>query len=217
MTIPSSLDSTLAPQGHHVCLIFTQYAPYTLNRGAWDEAAKEEYAANVINSIEMYAPGFKDSIVGKEVLTPPDLESIFGLTGGNFIANFTSQVASNLCAFRKYFPRCHVPGPALHDQTNCWTLCKSYHPDRKPSALWLWGPSRRGGHGGSGENCGTENKRDPGEKMEILDDSCHSALSNISFPRSSYPIPNCKRIGQIVSSFVFKCNFIIIKFSTVHK
>ena len=69
-----------------MCLIFTQYAPYTLSTGAWDEAAKEEYAANVINSIEMYAPGFKDSIVGKEVLTPPDLESIFGLTGGNFLA-----------------------------------------------------------------------------------------------------------------------------------
>jgi len=83
MTIPSSLDPTLAPEGHHVCLIFTQYAPYKLNRGEWDEAAREEYADNVLNSIEMYAPGFKDSIVGKEVLTPPDLESIFGLTGGN--------------------------------------------------------------------------------------------------------------------------------------
>eukprot|EP00092_Neocalanus_flemingeri_P033858 GFUD01036819.1.p1 GENE.GFUD01036819.1~~GFUD01036819.1.p1 ORF type:complete len:586 (+),score=126.61 GFUD01036819.1:107-1864(+) len=83
MTIPSSLDHTLAPKGHHVCLIFTQYAPYTLNRGEWDDAAKEDYAANVLNSIEMYAPGFKESIVGKEVLPPPELERIFGLTGGN--------------------------------------------------------------------------------------------------------------------------------------
>ena len=68
-----------------MCLIFTQYAPYKLNRGEWDEAAREEYADNVLNSIEMYAPGFKDSIVGKEVLTPPDLESIFGLTGGKHL------------------------------------------------------------------------------------------------------------------------------------
>merc|ERR1712179_174121 len=83
MTIPSSLDPTLAPAGHHVCLIFTQYAPYHLKTGAWDEAAKEAYAETVFDSIEMYAPGFKESIVGKEVLPPPDLERIFGLTGGN--------------------------------------------------------------------------------------------------------------------------------------
>lgn len=83
MTIPSSLDATLAPEGHHVCLIFTQYAPYKLRDRDWDEEAKEEYASNVFNSIEMYAPGFKDSIVGKEVLPPPELEKVFGLTGGN--------------------------------------------------------------------------------------------------------------------------------------
>ena len=84
MTIPSSLDATLAPEGHHVCLIFTQYAPYKLRDRDWDEEAKEEYASNVLNSIEMYAPGFKDSIVGKEVLPPPELEKVFGLTGGKY-------------------------------------------------------------------------------------------------------------------------------------
>ena len=36
----------------------------------------------VFNSIEDYCPGFKELVVGKEVLTPPDLERIFGLTGG---------------------------------------------------------------------------------------------------------------------------------------
>lgn len=84
MTIPSSLDPTISPPGQHVCLFFTQYAPYSLSGGrVWDSATKEEYANNVFNSVEEYAPGFKDSIVGKEILTPPDLEKIFGLTGGN--------------------------------------------------------------------------------------------------------------------------------------
>jgi len=84
MTIPSSLDPTLAPPGHHVCLIFSQYAPYSLSDGRqWDEATKEEYADCVFNSIEEYAPGFRASIVGKEVLPPPELEKVFGLTGGN--------------------------------------------------------------------------------------------------------------------------------------
>jgi phytoene dehydrogenase-like protein len=36
----------------------------------------------VFSNIEEYAPGFSDSIIGMEVLTPPDLEEIFGLTGG---------------------------------------------------------------------------------------------------------------------------------------
>lgn len=36
----------------------------------------------VFSSIEDYCPGFKKLVVGKEVLTPPDLERVFGLTGG---------------------------------------------------------------------------------------------------------------------------------------
>ena len=37
----------------------------------------------MFDTIESYAPGFKSSIVGQEVLTPADLEREFGLTGGN--------------------------------------------------------------------------------------------------------------------------------------
>ena len=45
--------------------------------------AKERFFNSVINSIEKYAPGFKDSIIGKDILSPLDLENTFGLTGGN--------------------------------------------------------------------------------------------------------------------------------------
>ena len=84
MTIPSVLDDSLAPPGHHVCLFFTQYTPYNLPNGqAWDAKMREEYAGVIFDTVEEYAPGFKDSIVGKEVLTPPDLEAAFGITGGN--------------------------------------------------------------------------------------------------------------------------------------
>ena len=54
MTIPSSLDPTLAPPGHHVCLLFTQYAPYHLENGMWDQQTKESYANVVFDSIERY-------------------------------------------------------------------------------------------------------------------------------------------------------------------
>nr|XP_018904495.1 PREDICTED: pyridine nucleotide-disulfide oxidoreductase domain-containing protein 2-like [Bemisia tabaci] len=84
LVIPSSLDKTISPDGAHVCLVFSQFTKYSLANGrVWDEDTKNAYAQIVFNSIEDYAPGFKSSIVGYEVLSPPDLESIFGLTGGN--------------------------------------------------------------------------------------------------------------------------------------
>ncbi|KAK7071141.1 Pyridine nucleotide-disulfide oxidoreductase domain-containing protein 2, partial [Halocaridina rubra] len=84
MTIPSSCDSTLAPPGHHVALFFTQYTPYHGDNGRpWDANLKKEYANKIFGVVEKYAPGFRDSIIGYEVLPPPDLECIFGLTGGN--------------------------------------------------------------------------------------------------------------------------------------
>ncbi|KAG8281964.1 Pyridine nucleotide-disulfide oxidoreductase domain-containing protein 2 [Homalodisca vitripennis] len=84
MVLPSSLDPTLAPPGAHVCLLFTQFTPYHLAGGrVWDTMVREEYAQMVFDCIEEYAPGFKSSVVGKEVLAPPDLEHIFGLSGGN--------------------------------------------------------------------------------------------------------------------------------------
>ncbi|XP_054359516.1 pyridine nucleotide-disulfide oxidoreductase domain-containing protein 2 isoform X4 [Pongo pygmaeus] len=84
LCIPSSLDPTLAPSGCYVVSLFTQYTPYTLAGGkAWDEQERDAYADRVFDCIEVYAPGFKDSVVGRDILTPPDLERIFGLPGGN--------------------------------------------------------------------------------------------------------------------------------------
>lgn len=45
MVIPSSLDSTIAPRGKHVVLLFTQYTPYTLaGDQLWDDNTRNEYA-----------------------------------------------------------------------------------------------------------------------------------------------------------------------------
>ena len=45
MTIPSSVDPTLAPPGCHVVQLFIQYVPYTLAGGqGWTEELKEEFA-----------------------------------------------------------------------------------------------------------------------------------------------------------------------------
>ncbi|XP_078589270.1 pyridine nucleotide-disulfide oxidoreductase domain-containing protein 2-like [Branchiostoma floridae x Branchiostoma japonicum] len=84
MCIPSSLDPTIAPPGCHVVTLFTQYTPYHRKDGReWDDETRNEYADRVFDNIEEYAPGFKSSVVGRDILTPPDLEKTFGLTGGN--------------------------------------------------------------------------------------------------------------------------------------
>ncbi|XP_067858148.1 pyridine nucleotide-disulfide oxidoreductase domain-containing protein 2 [Heptranchias perlo] len=84
LCIPSILDPTIAPLGCHVISIFTQYTPYYLQGGKeWDELDRNLYADRVFDCIEQYAPGFKASVVGRDILTPPDMEKVFGLTGGN--------------------------------------------------------------------------------------------------------------------------------------
>ncbi|MDE2149847.1 MAG: NAD(P)/FAD-dependent oxidoreductase [Gammaproteobacteria bacterium] len=82
MTIPSAVDDSLAPAGHHVVGLFVQYAPYRLAQGDWD-TERERFADRVIEVIDRYAPNFGASILHRQVLAPPDLERRFGLTGGN--------------------------------------------------------------------------------------------------------------------------------------
>ncbi len=82
MVIPSLTDPSVAPPSKHVLSCFVQYAPYKLAEGTWDDR-KEAFGDNVINTIAEYAPNIKDIIIGRQVLTPLDLEREFGLTQGN--------------------------------------------------------------------------------------------------------------------------------------
>jgi phytoene dehydrogenase-like protein len=74
----------VAPPGKHVVSCFVQYAPYHLKEGAetWPER-REEFGDTVVDTLEEYCPGFKDSILHRQVVTPWDLEQEFGLTEGN--------------------------------------------------------------------------------------------------------------------------------------
>ena len=49
----------------------------------WTNEQREAYTNTVLNSIENYAPGFRESIIGIDILTPQDIEQQIGLTGGN--------------------------------------------------------------------------------------------------------------------------------------
>ena len=82
MVIPSLTDPSVAPPGKHVMSCFVQYAPYKLAEGTWDDQ-REAFGNNVIDTIAEHAPNIKDIIIGKQVLTPLDLQREFGLTQGN--------------------------------------------------------------------------------------------------------------------------------------
>ena len=83
LTLPSILDPTLAPPGKHVASIFAQYAPVLpADDPRWPEL-RDAMRDRALAAIEALAPGFRASIEQLEVLAAPDLERIFGLTGGN--------------------------------------------------------------------------------------------------------------------------------------
>lgn len=84
-TIPSVLDDTLAPPSKHVMSMFTQYFPYKLAPGLSLQDEKEKYAERCFDLMNEYAPNFRRSVIGRQVLAPTDLEKRFGLTGGNIM------------------------------------------------------------------------------------------------------------------------------------
>src|SRR5262245_32254163 len=88
-TLPSAVDPSVAPPGQHLMSMFIQYAPYRLKEGTWDER-KEAFADRCFDILEEYAPGFKRSVIARQVLSPVDLERTFNLTGGNIFQGVMS-------------------------------------------------------------------------------------------------------------------------------
>jgi phytoene dehydrogenase-like protein len=83
MLIPSTVDDSLAPPGRHVASLFCQhFSPELPDGRSWDDA-KETVADHVIETVSRHAPNFKASVLGRQVLSPLDLERTFGLTGGD--------------------------------------------------------------------------------------------------------------------------------------
>src|SRR5690349_2899786 len=81
--IPSTLDDTLAPRGQHVASLFCQHvAPELPDGKSWDDF-REEVADLMIATVDRYAPGFATSVIGRQILSPLDLERQFGLLGGD--------------------------------------------------------------------------------------------------------------------------------------
>jgi len=83
MLIPSTLDPGLAPPGQHVASLFCQHVAPTLPDGSsWDDH-REHVADLMIATVDRWAPNFKRSVLGRQIMSPLDLERAFGLVGGD--------------------------------------------------------------------------------------------------------------------------------------
>jgi len=100
-TIPSVMDSTVAPPGRHLMSMFIQYFPYALRDGSVS-VEKEKFADRCFDILTDYAPNFLGAVIDRQVLAPVDIEQRFALTGGNI---FQGAMALNSLSFMRPLPR----------------------------------------------------------------------------------------------------------------
>jgi phytoene dehydrogenase-like protein len=80
--IPSIGDSSLAPANKHVMSIHMQFAPYHLKQTDWPQQ-RDALRDTIIKTLAEYAPDLPGKILAAQILTPQDIESEYGLTGGH--------------------------------------------------------------------------------------------------------------------------------------
>jgi len=117
----SLADPSRAPEGAHTLWTYSRVPP-RLSEGGWDNNA-EAFADRVEARIEGLAPGFRETILDRAIVAPPDLEAMdANLVGGDLGGG--SNAWHRQLLFRPTFPyfRYRMPVDGLY-------LCSSYaHP-----------------------------------------------------------------------------------------
>jgi phytoene dehydrogenase-like protein len=121
MLIPSVLDDSLVPRGAHVASLFCQHVtPQFADGSSWDQH-RETVAGLMIDTVEQYAPGFKASIVGRQALSPLDLERLFGLPNGDIFHGaltldqlFSARPMLGYADYRMPVPGLYLCGSGAH-------------------------------------------------------------------------------------------------------
>jgi phytoene dehydrogenase-like protein len=121
MLIPSTIDDSLAPKGAHVASLFCQHVAPTLPDGrSWDDH-REEVADLMVATVDRYAPGFKDSVLGRQIKSPLDLERDFGLLGGDIFHGalslnqlFSARPMLGYADYRGALPGLYLCGAGTH-------------------------------------------------------------------------------------------------------
>jgi len=119
-TMATALDDSLAPPGKHILSMFVQYAPYELKGTTWDRE-KEPFADRCFDVLEEYAPGFKASVIARQVIPPPEMERLWGITGGNIMQGsmslasmFSTRPVAGWAGYRTPIRGLFLCGAAAH-------------------------------------------------------------------------------------------------------
>jgi phytoene dehydrogenase-like protein len=121
MLIPSTLDDSLAPPGQHVASLFCQHvAPVLADGKSWDDH-RDEVADLMIATVDRFAPGFADTVIARQALTPLDLERTFGLIGGDIFHGalslnqlFSARPMLGQADYRGAIPGLYLCGAGTH-------------------------------------------------------------------------------------------------------
>ena len=121
MLIPSTLDDSLAPPGAHVASLFCQHvAPQLPGGRSWDDH-RDEVADLMIATVDRHAPGFAASVLGRQALSPLDLEREFGLVGGDIFHGalslnqlFSARPMLGQADYRGAIPGLYLCGAGTH-------------------------------------------------------------------------------------------------------
>ncbi|MEO7431603.1 MAG: NAD(P)/FAD-dependent oxidoreductase [Dokdonella sp.] len=121
MLIPSTLDDSLAPPGQHVASLFCQHVAPVLSDGrSWDDH-RDEVADLMIATVDAAAPGFKASVLGRQIKSPLDLERDFGLLGGDIFHGalslnqlFSARPMLGQANYRGALPGLYLCGAGTH-------------------------------------------------------------------------------------------------------
>jgi phytoene dehydrogenase-like protein len=118
--IPSVFDDSLAPAGHHIMSMFTQWVPYGYADHP-DSGALAAYCDRVIARMEAVAPGFTDSVLHRQVIGPYQMQEEYGLIGGNIFHGelslgqvFHARPAAGYADFRTPVRGLYQAGSATH-------------------------------------------------------------------------------------------------------
>ena len=121
MLIPSTVDPGLAPPGQHVASLFCQHFRYDLpDGGSWDDE-RERAADVIIDTVNDFAPNFRDAVIARSPLSPLDLERDFGLVGGDIFHGalrlnqlFSFRPAAGLAGYRLDLKGLYLCGAGAH-------------------------------------------------------------------------------------------------------
>jgi len=109
ITIPSIADTELAPREAHVASVYVHYAPFGLRGSEW-RVAKDVLLDNTLRVLEAHAPGFRSMVVAAEAITPAELQTEYGLSGGHI---FHGELAlDQLFTMRPLLGHARYRGPA---------------------------------------------------------------------------------------------------------